>query len=104
MHIPRGSFVSRVDLDPASITVHPAALAGLAGAARAAAPVPADLAAVLAAGAQALAGLSSAAALAEVGAGWVRRLGDLECRWRALAAGVDRAGQAYDAVDTELAS
>lgn len=93
-----------MDLDPAGITVRPAALRALAGGVRSAAPDPAALSAALAAGAQALAGLSSGAALAEVGAAWLRRLADLDRRWQALAADVERAGWTYDAVDRELAS
>jgi hypothetical protein len=86
------------------IAVSPDSLAELARTAAARAPDPATLAAALAAGSEALAGLASGEALAEVGRLWARQLQALGDRWRVLARDVAQAGLDYGEVDADLAS
>lgn len=88
----------------ARLQVSPDSLTGLADLAAASAPDPAAMAAALAAGAEALAGLASGAALAEVGRLWERQTEALSARRRMLARDVARAGAVYGDVDSGLAS
>lgn len=103
MHRAGSSF--RVGVESAArIAVSPDSLAGLARAAAASAPPSAALVTALAAGAQALVGLSSAAALADVGQLWARQVEALHIRWTILARDVEQARLGYSDIDEGLAS
>lgn len=86
------------------IAVRTDTLVGLARIATATQPESAALTAALAAAADALAGLSSGAALAELGQVWARQADALHHRWRVLARDVEQARVGYADIDTGLAS